>query len=80
VFISANDCEQLFETIPKLVWQALFEQGRAGCPSDAGFELLSLAERAGDPEQRAELLRFSRTWMSLTEGIEVLLPKLPCEI
>jgi hypothetical protein len=44
-------------------------------------ELLSLAERAGDPEQRADLLRFARMWMSLTEGIEDLpFPKLPYEI
>jgi hypothetical protein len=32
------------------------------------YELLSLAERAGDPEQRADLLRFARMWMSLTEA------------
>jgi hypothetical protein len=45
------------------------------------YELLSLAERAGDPEQRADLLRFARMWMSLTEGIEDLpLPKLPYEM
>ena len=45
------------------------------------YELLSLAERAGDPEQRADLLRFAQMWMSLTEGIEHLpLPKLPYEI
>ena len=45
------------------------------------YELLSLAERAGDPEQRADLLEFARMWMSLTEGIEDLpLPKLPYEI
>jgi hypothetical protein len=42
------------------------------------YELLSLAECAGDPERRADLLRFARMWMSLTEGIEDLpLPKLP---
>ena len=29
------------------------------------YELLSLAERAGDPEQPADLLRFARMWMSL---------------
>ena len=33
------------------------------------YELLSLAERAGDPEHRADLLRFARMWMSLTEPI-----------
>ena len=44
-------------------------------------ELFSLAERASDPEQRADLLRFARMWMSLTERIEDLpLPKLPGEI
>ena len=45
------------------------------------YELLSLAERAGDPEQRDDLLRFAQMWMSLTEAIEDLpLPKLPYEI
>jgi len=45
------------------------------------YELLSLAECAGDPERRADLLRFARMWMSLTEAIEDLpLPKLPYEI
>ena len=45
------------------------------------YELLSLAERAGDPEQRADLLRFARMWLSLTEEIEDLpLSKLPYEI
>jgi hypothetical protein len=33
------------------------------------YELVSLAERASDPEQRADLLRFARMWMSLTEPI-----------
>jgi hypothetical protein len=42
---------------------------------------MSLAERADDPQQRLDLLRFARMWMSLTEGIEDLpLPKLPFEI
>jgi hypothetical protein len=42
------------------------------------YELLSLAERAGE---RLDLLRFARMWMSLTEGIEDLpVPKLPYEI
>jgi hypothetical protein len=45
------------------------------------YELLSLAERAGDPEQCSDLLRFARMWMSLTEPIEDLpLPKMPYEI
>jgi hypothetical protein len=45
------------------------------------YELLSLAERAVDLEQRADLFRFARMWMSLTERIEHLpLPKLPHEI
>ena len=45
------------------------------------YELLFLAERAADPEQRADLLRFAWMWMSLTKSIEDLpLPKLPHEI
>jgi hypothetical protein len=45
------------------------------------YELLSLAERAGDPAQRADLLRFARMWLTLTERIEELpLPKLPYEL
>jgi hypothetical protein len=45
------------------------------------YELLSLAERAGDPELRLDLLQFARMWMSLTERIEDLpLQKLPHEI
>jgi hypothetical protein len=44
-------------------------------------KLLSLAERASDPEQRADLLLCARMWMSLTEAIEDLPPsKLPHEI
>jgi len=31
------------------------------------FELLSLAESVNDPERRADLLRFARHWMSLSE-------------
>ena len=31
------------------------------------YELFSLAERASDPEQRADLLQLARMWMSLTE-------------
>jgi hypothetical protein len=37
------------------------------------FELLSLAEGENDPERRADLLRFARHWMSLTEPM----PNLP---
>jgi hypothetical protein len=33
------------------------------------YELLSLAERASDPEQRLDMLRFARMWTSLTEPI-----------
>ena len=44
-------------------------------------KLLSLAERASDPEQRADLLLCACMWMSLTEAIEDLPPsKLPHEI
>ncbi len=31
-----------------------------------GFELLSLAESMNDPERRADVLRYARLWMSLT--------------
>jgi Family of unknown function (DUF6381) len=45
------------------------------------YELLSRAERADDPEQRDDLVRIARMWMSLTEPIEDLpLPKMPYEI
>jgi hypothetical protein len=45
------------------------------------YKLLSLAERASDPEQRADLLLCACMWMSLTEAIEDLPPsKLPHEI
>jgi hypothetical protein len=45
------------------------------------YELLSLADHADDPEQRADLLGFARMWMSLTEPLEDLpLPKSPHEI
>jgi hypothetical protein len=33
------------------------------------FECLSLAENMNDPERRADLLRFARMWMSLSEPI-----------
>ncbi len=32
-----------------------------------GFELLSLAESMNDPERRADMLRYARMWMSLSE-------------
>ena len=32
-----------------------------------GFELLSLAETVNDPERRADMLRYARMWMSLSE-------------
>jgi hypothetical protein len=45
------------------------------------FELLSLTERAGDPAQRADLLRFALMWLTLTKPLEDLPPpKLPHEI
>ena len=33
------------------------------------FELLSLAETVNDPERRADMLRFARMWMSLSEPL-----------
>jgi hypothetical protein len=33
------------------------------------WECLSLAESMNDPERRADMLRFARMWMSLTEPI-----------
>jgi hypothetical protein len=33
------------------------------------FEFLSLAETVNDPERRADLLRFARMWMSLSEPL-----------
>jgi hypothetical protein len=45
------------------------------------YEFLSLAECAGDPEQRADLLRFAQMWLSLTEPIgDLPPPKLSHEI
>jgi hypothetical protein len=38
-----------------------------------GFELLSLAETVNDPERRADMLRYARMWMSLSEPM----PNLP---
>jgi len=34
------------------------------------FECLSLAECMADPEGRAEILRYARWWMQLTEPLE----------
>ena len=34
------------------------------------WECLSLAECTNDPEERAEIVRFARMWMSLAEPIE----------
>jgi len=34
------------------------------------FECLSLAECVKNPEERAEMVRFARVWMKLTEPIE----------
>jgi hypothetical protein len=45
------------------------------------YELLSLAERAADPQQRADLLRFARMWLTLTKPLEDLPPpKLPHQL
>jgi hypothetical protein len=33
------------------------------------FECLSLAECMNNPEERAEMVRFARVWMKLTEPI-----------
>ena len=33
------------------------------------FEFLSLAESVNDPERRADLVRFARMWMSLSEPL-----------
>jgi hypothetical protein len=44
-------------------------------------ELLSLAERTSDPEQRLDMLQFAQMWMSLTKPIGGLPPaKSPYEI
>ena len=34
------------------------------------FECLSLVECVKNPEERAEMVRFARVWMKLTEPIE----------
>ncbi len=38
-----------------------------------GCEFLSLAETVNDPERRADMLRYARMWMSLSEPM----PDLP---
>jgi hypothetical protein len=37
---------------------------------------MSLAERADDPQQRLDLLRFARMWMSLTEDRGLAAPEI----
>jgi len=37
------------------------------------FELLSLAEAVNDPERRADMVRYARMWMNLSEPM----PDLP---
>jgi hypothetical protein len=44
------------------------------------WECLSLAENMNDPERRADLLRFARMWLSLTEPIGDLPLGLPHEL
>jgi hypothetical protein len=44
------------------------------------WECLSLAENINDPERRADLLRFARMWLSLTEPIGDLPFGLPHEL
>jgi hypothetical protein len=38
-----------------------------------GYELLSMAESVNNPEQRADMLRYARMWMSLSEPVPDLL-------
>ncbi len=44
------------------------------------WECLSLAENMNDPERRADILRFARMWLSLTEPIGDLPLRLPYEL
>jgi hypothetical protein len=45
------------------------------------WECLSLAESMNDPERRADILRFARMWMSLTEPIgDLPISKSPYEL
>lgn len=45
------------------------------------WECLSLAESMNDPERRADMLRFARMWMSLTEPIgDLPIPRSPYEL
>ncbi len=36
------------------------------------FECLSLAENMNDPERRADMLRFAKIWMNLSEPMNEL--------
>ena len=45
------------------------------------WECLSLAENMNDPERRADILRYARMWMSLTEPIgDLPIPRSPYEL
>jgi len=45
------------------------------------WECLSLAETMNDAERRADMLRFARMWMSLTEPIgDLPVPRSPYEL
>jgi hypothetical protein len=45
------------------------------------WECLSLAQSMNDPERRADMLRFARMWMSLTEPIgDLPTPRAPHEL
>jgi hypothetical protein len=37
-----------------------------------GYELLSLAETVNDPERRADMLRYARMWINLSEPMSDL--------
>jgi hypothetical protein len=44
-------------------------------------ECVSLAENMNDPERRADMLRFARVWLSLTEPIgDLPIPRSPYEL
>jgi hypothetical protein len=45
------------------------------------WECLSLAENMNDPARRADMLRFARAWLCLTEGIgDLAIPRSPYEL
>jgi len=44
------------------------------------WECLSLAENMNNPERRADVLRYARLWMSLSEPIPDLPLRLPYEL